>query len=78
VATYLLISFEPFSFETNFTAAVACFNNIGPGFDTVGPAGSFAAYSDFSKFVLSFTMLMGRLEVFPLLLTILPSSLYHR
>ena len=52
--------------------------NIGPGFDTVGPAGSFAAYSDFSKFVLSFTMLMGRLEVFPLLLTILPSSLYHR
>ena len=78
IAAFLLISFEPFSFETNFTAAVACFNNIGPGFDTVGPAGSFAAYSDFSKFVLSFTMLMGRLEVFPLLLTILPSSLYHR
>ena len=78
IAAFLLISFETFSFETYFSAAVACFNNIGPGFDTVGPAGSFAAYSDFSKFVLSFTMLMGRLEVFPLLLTILPSSLYHR
>ena len=74
VATFLLISFDAFSFETNFSAAVACFNNIGPGFDVVGPTGSFAQYSDFSKIVLAFTMLLGRLEIFPLLLTVIPSS----
>ena len=72
IATFLLLSLEPFSLETNFSAAVACFNNVGPGFDMVGPAGNFSAYSDFSKFVLAFTMLLGRLEVFPLLLTFLP------
>ena len=77
VATYLLISFDPFSFETHFSAAVACFNNIGPGFDVVGPTGSFAQYSDFSKIVLSFAMLLGRLEIFPLLLTFIPSA-WHR
>ncbi|MBR5217589.1 MAG: TrkH family potassium uptake protein [Oscillospiraceae bacterium] len=78
VGTFLLLSFEPFSMDTNFSAAVACFNNVGPGFDMVGPAGNFSAYSDFSKFVLAFTMLMGRLEIFPLLLTIIPSAWYHR
>ena len=78
VATYLLISFEPFSFETHFSAAVACFNNIGPGFGAVGPAGSFAAYSDFSKIVLSFAMLLGRLEIFPLLLTFIPVGWHRR
>ena len=74
VGTFLLLSFEPFSLETNFTATVACFNNVGPGFDMVGPAGNFSAYSDFSKFVLAFTMLLGRLEIFPLLLTLAPSA----
>ena len=78
VATYLLISFDPFSFETHFSAAVACFNNIGPGFDVVGPTGSFAAYSDFSKIVLSFAMLLGRLEIFPLLLTFIPAGWHRR
>lgn len=78
IAAFLLISFEPFSFETNFSAAVACFNNIGPGFDMVGAAGSYAAYSDFSKIVLAFTMLMGRLEIFPLLLTFIPSAWHRR
>jgi trk system potassium uptake protein TrkH len=69
---FLLLSFEPFNFETNFTASVACFNNIGPGLADVGPAASFAQYSDFSKAVLSFAMLLGRLEVFPLLLGLNP------
>lgn len=70
---FLLISFEPFSIETNFSAAVSCFNNIGPGLDVVGPARSFAEYSDFSKIVLSFAMLLGRLEVYPVLIFLLPS-----
>ena len=73
VATFLLISVDNFSFETNVSAAVACFNNIGPGFDMVGPTGSFSAFSDFSKIVLAFAMLLGRLEVFPLLLAFAPS-----
>lgn len=70
---FLLISFEPFSIETNFSAAAACFNNIGPGLDIVGPARNYAEYSDFSKIVLSFAMLLGRLEIYPLLIFMLPS-----
>ena len=72
VLVFLLLSFEPFDLETNFTASVACFNNIGPGLAGVGPASSFAEYSAFSKIVLSFAMLLGRLEVFPLLLGLNP------
>ncbi len=71
---FLLLSFEPFDFETNFTATFACFNNIGPGFGMVGPAGNFSAYSPFSKVLLSFAMLMGRLEIFPLVLVFLPGT----
>ena len=71
---FLLISFEPFDMETNFSAVAACFNNIGPGFGAVGPTRNFAEYSIFSKWVLSFAMLLGRLEIFPLLLAFSPSS----
>ncbi|MBR2020852.1 MAG: TrkH family potassium uptake protein, partial [Clostridia bacterium] len=73
---FLLLSFEkaPFDFETNFSAVAACFNNIGPGFGIVGPMGSYAQYSDFSKIVLSFAMLFGRLEIFPLLIALIPST----
>ncbi len=60
--------------ETNFTAVAACFNNIGPGLGMVGPAGNYAAYSPISKLVLSMAMLLGRLEIFPLLLTLAPST----
>ena len=74
ILLFVILSFEPFGFETNFTAAVTCFNNVGPGFGMVGPAGSFAAYSDFSKLVLSLAMLMGRLEIFPLLIALIPST----
>lgn len=69
---FICISFEPFDFETNFTAALTCFNNVGPGFGGVGPASSFADYSEISKIILSFAMLLGRLEVFPLLLGLNP------
>ena len=70
----LLLSFEPFDFETNFSATAACFNNVGPGFSLVGPASSYSAYSPFSKWVLSFAMLFGRLEIFPLILTLSPTT----
>ena len=71
-AAFLLISFEPFGFETNFTAAVSCVNNIGPGLARVGPSLSYAGYSVFSKLILSFAMLLGRLEIYPLLLLLSP------
>ncbi len=71
---FLILSLEPFSFETNASAAISCFNNIGPGFDVVGPAGNFSAYSDFSKYTLSVAMLLGRLEIYPLILALLPST----
>ncbi|MCH5275201.1 MAG: TrkH family potassium uptake protein [Lachnospiraceae bacterium] len=63
----LLVSVDNFSFETNLSAVMAMFNNIGPGFDMVGPTGNFAAFSVFSKLVLMFDMLAGRLELLPML-----------
>ena len=74
VATFLVICFEPFSFETNFTAVVTTFNNVGPGLGDVGPYGSFANYTDFSKLVFAFAMLLGRLEIFPLIIALSPST----
>ena len=71
---FLIISFEPFGFETNFSAVVACFNNIGPGFGEVGAAGNYFNYTDFSKIVLSLSMLLGRLEIFPLLIFLSPRT----
>ncbi|MBE6855532.1 MAG: TrkH family potassium uptake protein, partial [Ruminococcus sp.] len=59
---------------TNFTAAVSCFNNIGPGLSVVGPMGSYAGYSPFAKLVLTAAMLLGRLEIFPLLIAVIPST----
>ena len=69
----IIISLEPFDFETNFTAVAACFNNIGPGLAGVGPMSSFAGYSDAATFLLTAAMLLGRLEIFPLLLLFTPS-----
>lgn len=71
---FLLICFEPFGLETNLTAAVSCFNNVGPGLARVGPASSYSCYSDFSKIILSFAMLLGRLEIYPLIVAFLPST----
>ncbi len=73
VIILLLISFNGFSIETNFSAAATCFNNVGPGFDMIGPVGSFADFSSFSKLVLSAAMLLGRLEIYPMLLLFSPS-----
>ena len=79
IATLILISikfpgFEPLDFEANITATLSCFNNIGPIFSQVDPGISFAKYSDFAKIVLSFAMLFGRLEIYPLLITFIPST----
>lgn len=65
--SFILISLDEFSFETNFSAVAACFNNIGPGFDAVGPMVNFSGYSNFSKLILTADMLLGRLEIFPIL-----------
>ena len=70
----LLISFNEFALETNFTAVAATLNNIGPGMDLVGPASNYAAFGGFSKAVLIFDMLAGRLELFPVLLLFCPST----
>lgn len=72
-AVFLLISFEPFDFETKFTSVVACFNNVGPGLGAVGPAGSYADYTAFSKLLLSVSMLFGRLEIYPIIFLFSPS-----
>lgn len=69
-AIFIVLCFEPFSFETNFSAVAACYNNIGPGFGIVGPIGSYADYSVISKIVLSFAMLLGRLEIYPILISL--------
>ena len=67
ILSYILISIDGFSVGTNFTAVLACFNNIGPGLEAVGPMCNFSGFSDFSKLVLSMDMLAGRLEIFPIL-----------
>ena len=73
-AVFFILCFEPFDFATNFSATAACFNNVGPGFGAVGPAASYQGYSALSKTVLSIAMLLGRLEIFPLLLAFSPST----
>lgn len=74
IVTLLAISFETCGFETNFTATLSCINNIGPIFSQQDPSVSFANYTDFSKIILSFAMLFGRLEIYPLLIAISPST----
>ena len=63
----LIISIDNFDFTTNFTAVVSAISNIGPGLAKVGPACNFSIYSPLSTTVLIFDMLIGRLEIFPIL-----------
>ncbi|MBR2793158.1 MAG: TrkH family potassium uptake protein [Solobacterium sp.] len=67
VVSFLVISIDGFSMETNFSAVMATFNNIGPGFNAVGPTCNFSAYSPLSKLVMIIDMLAGRLEILPIL-----------
>ncbi|MBR3974020.1 MAG: TrkH family potassium uptake protein [Oscillospiraceae bacterium] len=72
--SFLVISLDNFSVGTNFTAVLACFNNIGPGLEAVGPTCNFSGFSVLSKLVLAFDMLAGRLEIFPMLVLCSPST----
>ncbi len=74
LASLLLISFEDHDLVTSFTAVTATINNIGPGLGLVGPSANFGFLSDFSKLVLTFDMLAGRLELFPMLILFSPST----
>lgn len=72
VVIVLILGFDVFDLETNISAAAACFNNVGPGFGSVGPTSCYAAYSHISKWTLSAAMLLGRLEIYPMLLLFSP------
>ena len=65
---------ERHGFFSNFSAALACISNVGPGFEAVGPYAGYAGYSIFSKILLSFTMLLGRLEILPVLILFHPRT----
>ena len=67
LVSILFVAVDGFSIETNVSAVLSCFNNIGPGLDMVGPTGNFGSFSYFSKIVLIFNMLAGRLEIIPIL-----------
>lgn len=69
-----VISFDGFDLVTNFTATLSCISNVGPGLNVVGPTGNFAGFSSFSKFVLSLTMITGRLELFPMIALFVPRT----
>lgn len=69
----LLLSLDGFDLTTNFTGTLACISNIGPGLSIVGPTGNYAMFSPLNKLLLAFIMLLGRLEIFPLLLLFSPS-----
>ena len=73
VTSILLISVEGRDLVTSFTSVAATFNNIGPGLNIVGPTGNFSFFNDFSKWVLIFDMLAGRLELFPMLILFHPT-----
>ena len=70
----LLVSIEGHDLETCFTTVAATFNNIGPGLSIVGPTRNFGFFSDFTKYVLIFDMLAGRLELFPMLILFSPRT----
>ena len=73
ILSIFLVALDNFDFETTFTAVIACLNNIGPGLSMVGPTGNFSAFSPLSKIILTFDMLLGRLEIFPMLLLFSPT-----
>ncbi len=73
VGAFLISLENSFNFESNLTAAITCMSNVGPGFGMLGPAGTFAPYSAFSKIVCTFLMLAGRLEIYPILVLFHPA-----
>ena len=74
VVSLFIVSTEGKGLVTSFTAVAATINNIGPGLDLVGPTQNFSIFKDFTKYVLMFDMLAGRLELFPLLILFHPAA----
>lgn len=77
VASLFAVSFDKMDSISNITGVIATLNNIGPGLNVVGPAGNFAEYSVFSKLVFIADMLIGRLEIYPILLMLFPTFFKH-
>ena len=77
-AVFAIISLDGFSAGTNFSAVLCTFNNIGPGLEAVGPTCNFSLFSPLSKLVLSWAMLAGRLEIFPILVLFSKSTWKQR
>ncbi|MBQ4320598.1 MAG: TrkH family potassium uptake protein [Oscillospiraceae bacterium] len=73
IAGTLLISLDGHDVLTNFTALIACISNVGPGLGLVGPMGNYDIFSDFSKWLMSVCMLIGRLEIYPILMLVNPA-----
>ena len=71
-SSILLVALDNFDFITNFTAVLTTLNNVGPGLAKVGPIENFSQFSYFSKLVLSVDMLVGRLEILPILMLLAP------
>lgn len=74
VVSILVVSLDGFDFVTTVTAVEATLNNIGPGLELVGPTGNYAMFSPLAKIVLTLDMLLGRLELFPILIMLMPST----
>ncbi|WP_313529489.1 TrkH family potassium uptake protein [Anaerotignum sp.] len=71
--SFLLISLDNFDFTTSITSVLTCLGNVGPGLSMVGPVENYSFFSDFSKLILCFDMLLGRLEIFPIVMLFAPS-----
>lgn len=74
IIAIILVSLDNFDFMTTFSSVLAMVSNIGPGFSLVGPMGNFANFSNFSKIVLSACMILGRLELIPILILLSPAN----
>nr|MDD6335128.1 TrkH family potassium uptake protein [bacterium] len=74
----LVVSLDQYDFPTSASAVVTCINNVGPGLGAVGPSGNFAGFSCLSKLVLILDMLLGRLEIYPILLALSPMAWRRR
>jgi len=74
IASILIVSLDNYDMTTSVTAVAATLNNIGPGLNLVGPTGNYAFFSPLSKIILTLDMLFGRLELFPMVILLLPST----
>ena len=70
----LLLSLDQYGFDVSFSAALTALNNMGPGLGAIGPTGNFGDFTTFSKLVIIFDMLVGRLEIFPILIAFMPRT----